>query len=121
MRTTEAEVKQIIDTALTEDEISPFLATANSLVSLVVSNEGYADSHLEKIERWLAAHFVAVRDPRIMSQKIDDADAVYTAFSMHGLGLQLTTYGQQVLLLDFHGKFAAIQNAKRPAEVRVIC
>ena len=120
MRSTETEVKQIIDTALTEDEVTPFLTGANLMVTKVLENSGFTEAHLTEIERWLAAHLLAIRDPRIMSQKIGDADAVYTAFSMYGLGLNVTTYGQQVLLLDTSGRFAALQNAKRPAELKVI-
>jgi hypothetical protein len=121
MRTTEADVKAIIDTALTEDELNPFLTAANVLVSAVVGNEGYTEQHLREIERWLAAHLIAIRDPRLMSQKIGDADAVYAGFAQFGKGLEFTSYGQQVLLLDTHARFAALQNAKRPIEVKVIC
>ena len=120
MRTTEAEVKAILDTALTEDELSPFLTAANLIVTSVVANEGYTPEHLAEIERWLAAHLVAIRDPRLMSQKIGDADAVYAGFTQFGKGLEFTSYGQQVLLLDTHARFAALQSAKRPIEVKVI-
>ena len=121
MRTTEAEVKQIIDTALVEDELSPFLTAANLIVTSALGAAGFVDAHLAEIERWLAAHLVAIRDPRLMSQKIGDADATYAGFTQFGKGLEFTAYGQQVLLLDTSGKLAAIQNAKRRIEVKVIC
>lgn len=120
MRTTESEVKAIIDTDLDEDAIAPFLRVANLLVTELLSDEGYDAPYLAEIERWLAAHLVAVRDPRIISQKIGDADATYTSSQQLGQGLSFTSYGQQVLLLDIGRRFAALQNSKRPVEVKVI-
>ena len=120
MRTTESEVKAIIDTELDEDAIAPFLRTANLLVSDVLADEGYTAQRLADIELWLAAHFVAIRDPRIMSQGLGDANATYAGGGQFGQGLAFTVYGQQVLLLDIGRRFAALQGSKRPVEVRVI-
>ena len=117
-RATEAEVKEIIDTELTDEQVTPFLRAANLLVTEVLSDEGYGTSLLAEIERWLAAHFVAIRDPRISKEKIGDADATYQGKT--GLGLNHTSYGQQVMILDVHGKLAEIAESKGPAEVKAI-
>lgn len=117
-RATEAEVKEIIDTDLTTEQVAPFLITANVMVTSVLSDEGYGDSLMKEIEQWLAAHFVAIRDPRIAKEKIDDADATYQG--KFGEGLRHTSYGQQVLILDFHGRLAEIASSKGPIEVKVI-
>ena len=117
-RATEAEVKEIIDTALTAEQVAPFLATANVLVTSVLSDEGYDGSLMKEIERWLAAHFVAIRDPRIAKEKVDDADATYQG--KFGENLRHTSYGQQVLVLDFHGRLAEIASSKGSIEVRTI-
>jgi hypothetical protein len=117
-RATEAEVKEILDTNLEETEITPFLNAANTVVTDVLMDEEYSDDLLKTIETWLAAHFVAIRDPRISKEKVGDGDATYHGKS--GLGLNHTPYGQQVMLMDHHGKLAEITSSKGPAEVKVI-
>lgn len=117
-RSSVADVRAIIDTALEDRDIMSFLSTANALVDEVVTNEGYSDVLLQKIETWLAAHFVAIRDPRIAREKVGEATVEY-----HGktdMGLRHTPYGQQVLMLDHHGKFAEITDGKGYASVETI-
>jgi len=117
-RVTEAEVKQIIDTALTDDQVKPFIRVANVLITNVLANEGYPASLLKEIELWLAAHYVAIRDPQVSKEKIGDVDAVYQGKT--ALGLEFTAHGQQVMTLDHHGKLAEISRSKGPAEVKTI-
>lgn len=117
-RATEGDVKQIIDTDLTSDQINPFLTAADVLVTAVLSGENYGNEVLKEIVRWLAAHFVAIRDPQIAQEKIGDVNAVYQGKT--GLGLNHTSFGQQVMILDYHGKLAAISSSKGPAEVKAI-
>jgi len=117
-KVTEAEVKKIIDTELTDEEITPFLVTADVLVTDVLADEGYGDLLLKEIKCWLTAHFVAIRDPQISKEKIGDVDAAYQGKT--GLGLNHTSYGQQVMILDYHGKLAEITQSKGPAEVKTI-
>lgn len=117
-RVTEAEVKKIISTTLTDEEVTPFLSSANVLITDVLTDEGYGDATLKEIEKWLAAHFVAIRDPQVAKEKIGDVDAAYQGKT--GLGLNHTSYGQQVMILDHHGKLAEIAQSKGPAEVKTI-
>ena len=117
-RVTEAEVKKILSTTLTNEEITPFLMAANVLVTDILTDESYAEAMLKEIERWLAAHFVAIRDPQISKEKIGDVDATYQGKT--SLGLNHTSYGQQVMILDHHGKLAEIAQSKGPAEVKTI-
>lgn len=117
-RATEAEVKKIIDTTLTEEEITPFLTASSILIDDVLSGAQYSDDLMKQIEIWLAAHFVAVRDPRISREKFGDLDVQF-----HGktdLGLNSTPYGQQAMILDYKGRLAEIGNNKGPAEVKTI-
>lgn len=117
-RATETEVKEIIDTNLMEEQVSPFLKVANQMVTDLVSDVGYASGTLREIERWLAAHFVAVRDPRVAKEKIGDAQADYHGKS--DMALNFTPYGQQVMVLEYKGKIAAAMKAMRPAEIKAI-
>ena len=117
-RTTEAEVKEIIDTDLTVEQVAPFLTTANVLVTDIVAGEGYDANLLGEIEKWLAAHLIIARDSRVAKEKIGDADVTYQG--KFGEGLKATAYGQQVLMLDHHKKFAELTMSKGAAEVKTI-
>lgn len=117
VRASEAEVLAIMDTALTDEQITPFLEAANELVSAILSNEGYGDNLLKNIEVWLTAHLVSSRDPQVQKEKIGKAEATYHGQS--GLGLDQTPYGQNVKLLDYKGKLAALSSRSRKTVIRV--
>lgn len=111
-RTTAAAVKEIIevdDTLLVGtggDVLDPFIETANALVTEVCKPLGYDDTRLELIERWLSAHFYAIRDPRRASE---GAGTVQETFQHQlDLNLSVTTYGQQAMMLDTLGGLHAL-------------
>ena len=112
-RVTDSEVKEIINT---EIDTSPFITPANILVNKIDGN-GISDSdHLKEIERWLAAHFVAVRDNRAGGQsqhEVGDASEDYlksTQVLTKSLGS--TYYGQQVLALDTTGTLVSLGKSR---------
>jgi len=117
-RVTSSEVLAIIDTTLTSDDIDPFITAANLVVTDMTADAGYGASLLKEIERWLAAHLAAIRDPRVKSESIEESSQAFHGLS--GMGLEHTPYGQQVLVLDYKGFFAEAQNAKTRADVRAI-
>lgn len=112
-RTDAASVGLIIEV---DDSISltPFIDTANELVTeLCTGSKGpdpaYTDTRLELIERWLAAHFYAIRDMRRASEQ---ADVVQESFQYRvDLGLDATMYGQQAKRLDTNGGLANMDEA----------
>jgi hypothetical protein len=107
VRTTSEAVAKIID--VDEDEVpdlSPFIETASSLVDEVCVGVGYADARLELIERWLAAHFYAIRDPRLQSQNFGGAGGALQGQT--AMNFQGTSYGQQAMLLDSVGGLARL-------------
>lgn len=115
-RCTATEVKEIIDTALIESQISPFITAANLTVTAMLTESGLSVTQLKEIERWLAAHFVAIRDPRISRERTGEAEATYHGKS--DMGLDHTPYGQQVKLLDTTGALANL--GKRKASVETL-
>jgi len=117
-RATEREVKQIIDTTLTEDEVAPFLRAANLIVSGLCVDHGYSADLLAEIERWLAAHLVAIRDQKTISETVGDASVTFQGTTGEGLGF--TSYGQQVKLLDYMGLIAEASEAKAGALIECI-
>ena len=101
-----------VDTTLipTATEMEPFITVANQLVTEFCTGTAgpataYTTARLAEIERWLAAHFYAIRDPRVASEAAGPVSASYQ--SQVGLGLDLTHYGQQAKLLDTNGGLAA--------------
>ncbi len=119
-RTTEAAVQGIIehDSSIS---LTPFIEIANDLVTSECLDSGYSAARLELIERWLAAHFYAIRDNRVASE---GAGSVTTSYQFRvGLNLNVTIYGQQVLLMDTDGNFAALQaqaEGKGPTRASIV-
>ena len=107
VRTTEAAVEAIIETDVNID-LSPFIATANALVTThcAEKNSSYTATELELIERWLAAHCYCVRDPRSTQDDLGKLSSTYQ--SKVDLGLSTSHYGQMAMLLDWYGGLAAL-------------
>ena len=114
-RTDEAAVKAIIDTILTIAEVTPFLNTANIIVTDNLAGSSLSAEMLEEIEKWLAAHLVAIRDQRAKSERVEEWSVTY--HGQTGTGLEFTAYGQQVLLLDTTGIMASLGEKKTTFKV----
>ena len=114
-RVTTLEVEQILDN-LDEIELEPFIRVANLMVTDLLSGAGFSSDYLKEIERWLSAHFASIRSPMAEMEKIGPATTKYQTKT--GMGLKLTSYGQQVLALDTSGAFAAL--SKPQAKFAVI-
>lgn len=111
-RTTVAEVRQVISSASADAIVTAMIGVA----STVVDNYLAADSTLnavtlEEIERWIAAHLVALYDERGNSESIGDASRSYGPAE---IGLSQTRWGQTAIMLDTTGK---LKNAGRSVPV----
>lgn len=113
---TAADVKEVLNTTLTVTDLKPFLTAAQGLVSARLEGEGYTDGELTEIERWLAAHLAAVRDPRVSEEGVGSSQFRYEGET--GLGLDFTRYGQQVQVLEHRGILAALKEQKAPLRYR---
>jgi hypothetical protein len=105
IRTTDELVREIIELEDT-DVITPFIALANDLVDEICEPLGYTETRLMLIETWLAAHFTAVKLPRLTSESAGGVSESYQ--TSPGMGLDLTPYGQQVKMLDTKGGLAKL-------------
>jgi hypothetical protein len=115
MRTTAAEVRGIIEVdgsiIGTDEELSPFIAAASSLVDACCTGTAgpdpvYSDGQLKAIETWLAAHVYLTRDPQASSE---GADGLSTGYNLSAqVGLQNSHYGQMALRLDTNGGLAKL-------------
>lgn len=123
-RVVAADVQEIFDVSsdvlAATPTLAPYITAANLMVTDLLGSSSLSDDTLKEIERWLAAHFVAIRDPRINQER---AGSVGQSFQYKlGLRLEVTTYGQQAIALDTTGTLADVnQNgAKRSAKVKAL-
>lgn len=114
-RVEHSDVAEIIDTSITDT--TPFITTAHNLIEVVLDTSDQTllgEDLLTDIEKWLAAHFVSIRDPRVRSTAAGTARDEYAIGANTGEGLRSTPYGQQACAIDLTGKLAVIgktQNA----------
>lgn len=104
-RVTAEEVKQVIETDLTD--LSGQIASANVMVTALLGSSSLDSAHLKEIERWLAAHFVALKSLQEDTVKLGPIE-VKNFTGNKDLGLNQTQWGQQVLFLDTTGAFASL-------------
>jgi len=102
-RVTGDEVKNILETIRTSDQIEHYITAANLIVTEDLVGQGMSDERLKLIELYLSAHFVAIDDQRFSSHKDGEASASFMGASSIGKGLELTFQGQQALVLDSSG------------------
>ena len=114
------EVKEIIDLddSITNAQIQAFIIVANRVVEDQLIGEGINVDTLKEIERWLTAHFLTVRDPRLKSSRIGDSKDEY-AMSKLGSNLDGSMYGQQVKMLDSSNTLANIGKKKAYLETLI--
>ncbi len=111
-RTNATDVKLLLNSDVADATADTFITTANLLVTDVLgSSSGLSSGLLEDIEKWLAAHLLAMSpyERQATKQKIDDAEDTYGKV---GLRLDNTTYGQMVLVLDTSGSFTDLGKTK---------
>lgn len=107
-RTTADEVKQIIDTDLSDTIIEGYISGATEVVTYVLGSDTTMSVELKtEIERWLTAHMIAsTREQQLSEAKAGPASAKFQGKT--GMGLDATLYGQQVKAMDTTGKFATL-------------
>ena len=94
-----------------------FIATANMIVNNVVAvNTKYTTTDLQLIETWLAAHLCCINSPRKTQSTISSVQASYEY--RVGLGLNLTRYGQQAIMLASYGELANLNALSEQKKVR---
>lgn len=108
--TTDADVKSLIETEL---DPAPFIAASTALYNAKVGTL-LDDAQGSIVLAWLAAHFLAVADPRETSESVGTGSWSFEGKNANGVGLKSTQYGQMALALDTSGKLreADMQKAR---------
>ena len=116
VRTTASAVQKVIDvdTDIWDDQ---FIDDASVIVDKVESNSGsaYSAAELEFMERYIAAHLYAIRDPQYVKEKTGRSSATYQRGSTTGVGLDSTQWGQTALSFDHNGDLGTISGSESGA------
>lgn len=107
IRSSVSAVEEIIDTDLESWQIQAMLEDASLWVDEELVGEGLTASRLERIEKYLTAHLVTLRDPRLTRAKADDAEDTYQRDG------NVSEYLKAAIALDPTGK---LQGAFQPRE-----
>lgn len=112
-RTTAALVRKVIKVSkkLSNADLDAYIEIANPIVTELCTNSGYTDERLEKIERYLSAHFLCVNYPRTTFTGISTLQA--STEHKVDLGLRNTRYGQAAIFIDTAGNLAAVDNTQK--------
>lgn len=112
-RVTATEVRAIFDTTMLDAQLDAFIVAADMMIDRLLLDQGYSDSELKEIARWLSAHFAVAREKPIKSESIGGVSNSYD--TSVGMGLDGSFYGQHVKLLDTQG--ILVGREKRRAQV----
>lgn len=119
VRVSAEEVKEIIDTSLSDSAIEAFIGAANlTVTSLLGTSTALSSDQLREIERWFSAHLIACsRERQIDKEGVGQATVSYSGKT--DMGLDATLYGQQVKIMDTTGILAS-QVGKRSASIYAV-
>lgn len=101
-RVTDSEVQEIISLNVLTDT-TPFIGTANIIVTTHLGTSSLSSDELKIIELYLSAHLVALHpdERQLTQQKIGEADDRFGG--TFGDMLTFTQFGQMALFLDSTG------------------
>lgn len=105
------EVIAIMDTSLEETVVEPYCDSANVFVNAALGTKGLTEIILKEIEKWIAAHMIAISKER--QARDEGAGTAYIKYAGEWkMGLQQTSYGQMAIALDTSGTLVNIAKNK---------
>lgn len=116
-------VKEIIETSLTDTNISVYINAMSTLLDSIWEGYTVSDDIRTVVEAWGAAHLIAVSKERQgLTEKAGTASITYTG--EYSTAFSMTSYGQMALTFDPTGELAtshlkgasitAVKSFKRP-------
>ena len=97
-------VREAIQTCLEDNDIEGSISDALDLYDMYLASQNIPTRTQIKIKKFLAAHFVSLKDPstRVDREKIGDAEVYYTKIGHDETytGIMSTSWGQQAALFD---------------------
>lgn len=116
-RVTNDEVNDLIDAG--DKDLTPFIETANSVVTDELGSSDLSVERLKKIELWLSAFYTALTIEKggLRSKTVDDVKEVYATLSGKGFGSN--RYGDVAMSLDTTGILRSM-GSRGPARFTVM-
>jgi hypothetical protein len=100
-RTTAADVDELLDTTLSDSELSVWIDIATEVVDEVATQAPGADAgRLEKLERLVAAHLAIAQDAGAGAESRSSATRSISYSTEYGEGFRATDHGQAALALE---------------------
>jgi hypothetical protein len=107
-----AMVREVIKTVLTDTEIEGNIASALVLFRNNLDGKGLSEDLQVEIKRYLAAHYVSLKDSstRVQEEKMGDASASYVSAGNGETkeGLKSTSWGQTAISFDPTGILSSL-------------
>lgn len=115
-------------TTASDAAIQVHIDMAALIISGELGNSGLSTARLDKIQTYLAAHFLFIatsgggQGGGLKSEKMGEStDEYFSPEETGGYGLAATSFGQQAMVLDTTGKLASkAASTKAPAQFRVV-
>jgi hypothetical protein len=119
-RTTAIDVKAIMEeNELTDPQIEAYITGANLFVTGHLDGKGLTVATMTEIERWYAAHLIAMtKERQIKKAGAGGAEVEYTGYWSYGL--LATNYGQVAISLDTTGTLEMLAKGKMPAWTKAV-
>lgn len=111
---TVAMVKEVMDTNLSDADITAHINIASDLVTTALVSSGLGSTRITNIERYVAAHLIAMRD-RLAGQTSAEwlsSEAKVEFSGKWGEALKSTNYGQTAIVLDTTGTLSQMGAAR---------
>lgn len=99
-------VKDIIETDLDDGIVQAYVDSAGVLVNQLP----LADPVKSEVQKWLAAHFIAIRDKISVHEEAGTAEIQYS--DVFGENLSSSHYGQTAMVMDTSGRLQSISQSK---------
>lgn len=112
------DVKKILDTNIADASITAYITTAGMIIDMAYEGDAIADDYRDEMQKWLTAHLIASTQSYPVTKEEADGVAVTYQAMQTGKGLEMTAYGQHVLMMDIKGKLSGIMGKK--ASMRTI-
>lgn len=103
-------------------DLTPFIVTADILITEELANAGLTIARLTEIEKYLAAHYACISIERggLSRQRIGESEDYYKTIDPSTIGLSSTRFGQQAIMLDGSGTLGALSEKPVKAQFRVV-
>ncbi len=102
---TVSDVKTIIDTDLSDSDISAYIEDAYDFLMAVVGSENRV------VQKWVTAHLIAYsRERQIKTAEAKGTGVTYTGKYL--MSLEATSYGQMAISMDITGKLSDAASKK---------